>query len=88
MHTEKVSPRDLHRIPLESSTECSSAHECEKPSHSQRMNDPKRAEVAIQEDDTGLGRTGLPSDRVEDPVIHRALSNQKGTASVARKSQP
>lgn len=52
------------------------------------MNDPKRAEVAIQEDDTGLGRTGLPSDRVEDPVIHRALSNQKGTASVARKSQP
>lgn len=52
------------------------------------MNDPKRAEVAIPEDDTGLGRIGLPSDRVEDSVIHRALSNQKGTASVVGKNQP
>ena len=83
--TEKAHFRDVPRIPIESSAESSSACECDTPTHGQRMNDPKGAEIAIQGDDTGLRRTGLPSDRVENLVIHTALSNQKGTASVVGK---
>ena len=82
--TEKVRFRDVPRIPIESSAECSSASECDTPTHGQRTNDPKGAEIAIQGEDTGL-RTGLPSDRVENLVIQTALSDQKGTASVVGK---
>lgn len=83
--TEKAHSRDVPRIPTESSAESSSACECDTPTHGQRMNDPKGAEIAIQGDDIGLRRTGLPSDRVENLVIHTALSNQKGIASVVGK---